>query len=100
MKKATIAISVLVSLIVAALVSPAIAIGPFGAADNENANFWIDPAGAIWNYRGKAVGHIIWSPQPLGQPRTYWSEWRWFDATSGGGKKNNAIAADMPVAYL
>jgi hypothetical protein len=82
-------------LAIALFVTPVMAIGPFGASDNDNPNFWIDPVGAIWNYRGKAVGNIIWSPQPLGQPRTYWSEWRWFDASSGGGKVNNAIAADM-----
>jgi len=92
-KKATIVILGLALLALSAAVAPVMAIGPSGAVNNENPNFSIDVIDAVHNWRGGAVGQIIWTPMPVGQPRTFWSEMRLLDATSGGGKAKNAIAA-------
>ena len=93
MKKATIVILGLTLLVLSAAVAPVMAIGPSGAVNNENPNFSIDVIDAVHNWRGGAVGQILWTPMPVGQPHTFWSEMRLLDATSGGGKTKNAIAA-------
>ena len=93
MKKAAVFIVALALLTLSAAVAPVMAIGPSGAVDNDNPNFSIDVINAIHNWRGGAAGQIIWTPMPVGQPRTFWSEMRLFDAIAGGGKIKNAIAA-------
>ncbi len=93
MKKTAVLILAFALLTLSVAIVPAVAIGPSGAVDNDNPNFTIDAINAIHNFRGEASGQIIWTPMPVGQPRTFWSEMRLFDATSGEGKIKNAIAA-------
>jgi hypothetical protein len=93
-KKGSIAVLALASLVVVAAVAPVMAIGPHGALHNDNPNFWIDPIGAVHNLCGKSAVDIIWTPMPLGGPQTFWSEQRFVVASSSGGKVNNALIAD------
>jgi hypothetical protein len=81
-------------LIIGAAAAPVMAIGPFGAMQNDNPNFSIDPIGAVHNACGKSGVSIIWTPMPIGGPYTFWSEQRFKIASSGGGQVNNALIAD------
>lgn len=95
MKKGAVLILVSTLLMISATVVPVMAIGPFGALDNDNSNFRIDAIGAVHNDCGKSEVTIIWTPMPLGEPQSFWSEQRFVNASSGGGRVNNALAADL-----
>ncbi len=95
MKKIGVFTVILASLTLSIAVSPAIAIGPYGALDDDNPNFLIDAIGAVHNNCGQSLVRIIWTPMPLGRPQSFWSEQRFVAARSGGGRVNNAIAADL-----
>ncbi len=93
---------VFVALMAAAIfVPPVMAIGPFGALENENARFSLDPFGGIVNWRvgepNVGGGYITWSSMEEG---AFWMEWRWFDAGSGQGKAKNAIPFVYPATFI
>jgi hypothetical protein len=86
MKKAVLLIPV-VLIAVAMLATPVLAIGPFQAL-NKNEKFTIDPFGGLVSWRKDDRGYITWSPESEGD---YWMEWRFLAASSGEGKKKDAL---------
>ncbi len=94
MKKTAVLTLAMALLIIGAAAAPVMAIGPFGALQNDNPNFRIDPIGAVHNECGKSDVSIIWTPMPIGGPYTFWSEQRFKIASGGGGQVNNALIAD------
>ena len=93
---------VFVALMAAAmLATPVLAVGPFGALENENARFSLDPFGGIVNWRAGEPwmpgGYTAWSSMEEGE---FWMEWHWFDAGSGQGKAKNAISFVYPTTFI
>jgi hypothetical protein len=93
MKKATVPLLALASLMMFAAVAPVMAIGPEQAFDvGNNPNLWIG-GGAIHNDHGEAGGNILWYKASSG----YSGKWLLSDPTSGEGKMNDAIIATISI---
>jgi len=89
-KKAAVLILALALSMMFMTVAPAMAIGPWQALEvGNNPNLWVS-LGALHNSRGEAVGVVLWA-----ESSGVWLKWSFFDALSGQGKANNAIAATL-----
>lgn len=96
MKKVAVVVLASVLLIMIAANAPVMAIGPFGALQNENPKFAVDPFGALQMSRGEAGGYITWAFQTEGE-NDYWMIWQWYDANNGKGKAENALSFTLPM---
>lgn len=92
MKKASVLIFALALLMMFMTVAPAIAIGPWQAWEvGNNHNLFVN-LGALHNTRGGSGTPVLWV-----ETSGFWQKWSFFDALSGQGKANNAIAATYPT---
>lgn len=73
------------------LAAPVMAIGPWQAGEvGNNPNLSVSNGG-LRDERGEAGGYIVWVQSTNG----YWLKWLFFDSSSGQGKMNSAIIADI-----